>query len=131
MIIIDGKNARLGRLASYVAKVSLKGAEVAVLNCDKVVVTGGKNMVRDRFQVKRRRVGSGQQGPKVSRLPHLIVKRTIRGMLPNARQSGRGKDALGRIKCYSGIPKEFEGKKMISLGDEKDAVFINVSEVYK
>ena len=131
MIIIDGKNARLGRLASHVAKESLKGAEIAVLNCDSVVVTGGKNMVRDRFQAKRRRVGSGQQGPKVSRSPHLIVKRTIRGMLPNARQSGRGKDALERIKCYSGIPKEFEGKKMISLGDEKDAVFINVSEVYK
>ena len=88
-------------------------------------------MISDRFQAKRRRVGSGQQGPKVSRSSHLIVKRTIRGMLPNARQSGRGKDALGRIKCYSGIPKEFEGKKMISLGDEKDAVFINVSEVYK
>jgi len=42
MKIIDGKGAVLGRLASYVAKESLKGEEIAVVNCDEIIITGTK-----------------------------------------------------------------------------------------
>ena len=41
-LIIDGQGARLGRLASYVAKQSLKGDEVVVLNCEEVIISGNK-----------------------------------------------------------------------------------------
>ncbi len=115
MKIIDGKNAVLGRLASYVAKESLKGEEIVILNCEQIIITGNEKNIKEDFAERRRKVGSGQKGPKISRLSEKIVKRAIRGMLPNHRK-GRGKEALKRIKCYRGIPKEYEETKKISAG---------------
>jgi large subunit ribosomal protein L13 len=128
MKIIDGKNAVLGRLASYVAKEVLKGEKVAVVNCDLVVITGNKANIQERFKQTRRRAGTIQRGPKISKLSYKIVKRTIRGMLPNHR-IGRGKEALKRVKCYSKVPAEFENVEKISLGNKKLKKFINVENL--
>lgn len=114
MKIIDGKNVILGRLATVVAKEALKGEEVAVINCEQIVITGNKRSILAGLEEKRHRVGSTQKGPKVSRTSEKIVKVAIRGMLPNPRRGGRGRDAFKRIKCYVGVPKEFaEGKKIL------------------
>lgn len=129
MKIIDGKGAVLGRLASYVAKQSLKGEEIVILNCKEVIITGSKKDIREKFEQKRRRVGSGQKGPKHSKNPERIVKRTIRGMLPNHRR-GRGKEALRRIKCYNEVPKEFEEQKKIIGGKEIKGKFIKTREIF-
>lgn len=130
MKIIDGKNAVLGRLASYVAQEALKGEDIVILNCDDVIITGRKKDILKTQAEKRGRVGSGQKGPKPSRLSYRIVKRAIRGMLPNYRK-GRGKIALKRIKCYSGVPIEFEGKKTISIGKEIKTKFLRVKQISK
>jgi large subunit ribosomal protein L13 len=115
MKIIDGKDAVLGRLASFVAKDLLIGEEIVILNCEQVIVTGNKKKIQKDFEKKRSKVGSGQQGPKISRSSEKIVKRAIRGMLPNPRE-GRGKEALKRIKCYNKVPKEYETVKKILAG---------------
>jgi len=120
----------MGRLASYAAKEALKGEEIIIVNCDDVIITGSKKNIRENFERKRRRVGSGQKGPKHSRRADLIVKRTIRGMLPNHRK-GRGKQALKKIRCYIGVPKEFEESKKIVAGKRKRTKFINVKEIAK
>jgi large subunit ribosomal protein L13 len=130
MKIIDGKNAVLGRLASYVAKEALKGEEIVILNCDQVIITGNKKNIREEFEEKRRKVGSGQKGPKHSRSTDKIVKRSIRGMLPNHRL-GRGKIAYRKIKCYVGVPKEFQESKKIIGGREKKSKFVYVKEISK
>jgi large subunit ribosomal protein L13 len=130
MKIIDGKNATLGRLASYVAKQALKGEEFAILNCEQIIITGSKKDIKDKFLRSRGRVGSSQKGPKISKSNEKIVKRTIRGMLPDHRQ-GRGKQALKRIKCYVGIPKEFEDKKKITAGKEKGIKFVKVKDILR
>ena len=130
MKIIDGKNAVMGRLASYVAKEAMKGENIVILNCDKVIITGNRENIKENFEKKRERVGSGQKGPKHSRDSEKIVKRAIRGMLPNHRL-GRGKDAFRRIKCFIGVPKEFEDKKKIGAGKEKGNKFIRVGEIRK
>ena len=80
MKIIDGTNAVLGRLDSYAAKESLKGEEIAILNCDDVIVTGRKKRIRSDFRERRSRVGSSQKGPKIAKGSYMIVKREIRGM---------------------------------------------------
>jgi large subunit ribosomal protein L13 len=128
MKIINGENAVLGRIASYAAKESLKGEEIIILNCDKIIITGGRKNIVEGFQKKRGRVGSAQKGPKYSLSIINIVRRTIRGMLPEHRW-GRGRDALKRIKCYIGIPKEFTEKKKIDFGEEKSGKFITIKEV--
>ena len=131
MKIIDGKNAILGRLASYVAKEALKGEEIAIVNCEQIVITGNKQNIKEGLEAKRGRVGSTEKGPKVSRTSEKIVKRAIRGMLPNYR-TGRGRVAFKRIKCYVGMPKEFESGKKISAGRAKtQGKIVRVKEMSK
>lgn len=130
MKIIDGKNAVLGRLASYAAKQALKGEEIIILNCKNIIITGSKENIKESIDIKTKRVGHSQKGPKYHRTTEKIVKRTIRGMLPNHRW-GRGREAFKRIKCYSGIPKEFEDKKKIIAGKEKTGKYFEIKEFVK
>ena len=130
MKIIDGENAVLGRLASYAAKQALKGEEIVILNCDKVIITGNKKDIKNKFESRRRRTGSSQKGPKISRNADKMVKRAIRGMLPNFRK-GRGKIAYRKIKCYIGIPKEFQNSEKITGGREKKSKFISIKDISK
>jgi hypothetical protein len=51
-------------------------------------------------------------------------------MLPNHRL-GRGKIAYRKIKCYVGVPKEFQESKKIIGGREKKSKFIYVKEISK
>lgn len=117
MKIIDAKDAILGRLGSFVAREALKGEEFAIVNCEQIIITGNRKNVEEELKAKRGRVGSTLKGPKVSRTSEKIVKRAIRGMLPNYR-TGRGRDALKRIKCYVGVPAEFEKEKKIAFGEK-------------
>jgi len=126
--VINGGNAILGRLASYVAKKALKGEQVVVVNCGEVIITGNKKDIREKFEEKRRKVGSGQKGPKHSRVNEKIVKRTIRGMIGNHRK-GRGKIAFRLVKCYNKIPKEFKDLKQMTFENKKNK-FIKVKEIY-
>ncbi|HLA23057.1 MAG TPA: 50S ribosomal protein L13 [Candidatus Nanoarchaeia archaeon] len=128
-IIIDGKNAVLGRIASFAAKKALGGEEVAVLNCEEVIISGNRKDIQKKYKEKRDKVGSGQKGPKISRTSEQIVRRAIRGMLPHASR-GRGKEAFKKIKCYKGTPKEFEDSKKINLEGKIRMKFIRVKEVY-
>lgn len=130
MKIIDGKNAVLGRLASYVAKESLKGEEVNIVNCGEIIITGNKEFIKEDMRKKREMIGSGQKGPHISRTSEKIVKRAIRGMLPDHRE-GRGKEAFQRIKCYVGVPPEFKDSKKISFNNEDKLKYIQVKELTK
>ncbi len=134
MKIIDGKEAVLGRLASFVAKDLLKGEEIIIINCGQIIITGNKKRIKEDFEEKRSKVGSGQKGPKVSRLSEKMVKRAIRGMLPNHRK-GRGKEALKKIKCYVGVPEEYEKSKKILAGRKpkvpNKSKILKIEEVFK
>ncbi|MEK6741924.1 MAG: 50S ribosomal protein L13 [Nanoarchaeota archaeon] len=130
MKVIDGKDAVMGRLASYAAKQALMGEDIVILNCEQVIITGSRASIKADFDEKRTRIGSGQMGPKISRSSDKIVKRAIRGMLPDHRK-GRGKIAFGKIRCYVGVPKEFQGVKKISGGKEVTSKFITVGEIKK
>lgn len=126
--IIDGKNAVMGRLASYAAKEALKGDDIVILNCAQIIISGNRKSIEKDYFEARGRVGSGQTGPKHSKLIDRIVKRTIRGMLPDHRK-GRGKIAYKKIRCYVGVPKEFEDAKKIIISKEKKSKFIFVKDI--
>ena len=51
-------------------------------------------------------------------------------MLPDHRK-GRGKIAYKKIKCYVGVPKEFQESKKIVGGKEKGIKFIQIKEISK
>lgn len=130
MRIIDGTGSTMGRIASYAAKEALKGEEIAVINCNKVLISGSRTFVEKDFQVRRGRYGSSQKGPRISKTNERIVKRTIRGMLPDFRV-GRGKEAFSKIKCYNGVPKEYENSEKIILENKKPKKVIKLESIRK
>jgi ribosomal protein uL13 len=113
-IIIDGENAIFGRLCAFVAKKALEGNEIIILNSEKTIITGRKEATIKKYKTLRAKGGSAQKGPNYSKMPYKMLKRGIRGMLPNHRW-GIGKQALENIKCYEGVPKEFENIERISM----------------
>jgi len=114
-IFIDADNSVLGRVASYAAKQALLGNEIAIVNSEKAIISGRKEEVINTYKTQRAiNTIKPEKGPFFSKNPERIMKRTIRGMIPDFRQ-GRGKEAWRRIKCYIGIPEEFKKEKMINL----------------
>lgn len=115
MLVVDGTNMIFGRLASQIAKKLIGGEEVHLINAEKMVIRGNPAQIAGRYLTKRgiKHKGTPERSPVWSRVPHMLVKRMIRGMLP--RKTTRGKDALGRLRVYTGNPKrmhesiKFEG----------------------
>lgn len=128
--IIDATDATLGRLSTNTAKRLLKGEEITIINSEKAIISGKKSAIKDRYKQKRE-VGTYRKGPFYPRMPDQIVKRTIRGMMPY--QTPHGRNAFKKLKCYVGIPKEFEGKKTENIKDaeRKPVDFITVEELSK
>lgn len=110
--VIDAEGLVLGRLASNVAKRLLDGEEIIIVNAEKALVTGGKEDVIAHFR-HRRDVGSGRKGPIYPRTPHMMLKRSVRGMLPYYKPRGRA--AYKRLKVHISVPKELKGKKFESI----------------
>jgi len=129
-IIIDATNATLGRIASYAAKQALLGKEIVIINSEKAVVSGKKNFIIKSYKERRSKGGTAQKGPYFSRDPEKILKRTIRGMVPDHRE-GRGKEAFRRIKCYLGTPEEFKDEKLIKAGKKKNCNIMTIEEISK
>ncbi len=130
MKIINGEGLPAGRLASYVVKEALKGEEISIINCGDVIITGNKKTTEKDFHEKRNRVGSVQKGPRHAKTSTKIVKRIIRGMLPEHRW-GRGKEALKKIICYEKVPKELEGKETETLNMGRKIKYSKVKEFTK
>jgi len=79
-VLIDGKNAVMGRLASYVAKQALLGKDVIIINSNEVIITGRKEDIFRKYSELFKKGGSSQKGPKISRTPERILKRVVRGI---------------------------------------------------
>lgn len=112
-IVINGEDAVLGRLASYVAKQALLGNEVSVVNSEKCFITGSPKMIVKKYRVKKSRGGYGLVGPFIQTTPDRILKRTIRSMMPY--QEGRGRAMFKKIRCYVSIPKSLESHKIQTI----------------
>lgn len=109
--VIDATGASAGRLGTYVAKRLLNGEEVHIVNAEKATISGTKDAVMERFDFKRD-VGTRRKGPYYPRVPHLMMKRTVRGML-NYQELPSHRAAYKRLKCHIGVPDELSGKTII------------------
>jgi large subunit ribosomal protein L13 len=117
MNVIDGTNLIFGRMASQIAKRLMKGEEVHLINAEKLVIMGNPEQIAQRYLTKRgiRHKGTPERSPVWPRIPHMLVKRMMRGMLP--RESSRGKAALGRLRVYTGNPKKLEQNFKVEKAD--------------
>ena len=112
MLIINADNLILGRLASHTAKLILSGKEVIIVNAEKAVITGSKKQIFAEYKQKRD-VGSVRKGPYYPRTPDRILRRTVRGMIPYKKPSG--KKAFSRLKVYIGVPKELKEERFRTI----------------
>ena len=127
-IIIDAENGVFGRICSFAAKQALEGNEIVIVNSEKSIISGNKKDVVDRYMNLRKKGGFSQRGPKRSRMTDQMLKRGIRGMLPDFRW-GEGRAAFLRIKCYNGVPKEFEKDKKMKMPGLRHDKFVKLKEV--
>ncbi len=127
MAVIDATGSPVGRLATRLAKRLLEGEEIHVINAEKAIITGNMDEIKDRYLSRKERGGTKRKGPYFPRLPHLILKRTVRGMLPY--QQPKGRKAYKRLKVYIGVPKELEGKEMEKIEYKKSTNYITLKEL--
>ncbi len=105
-MIVDATGLVLGRLASVAAKSLLSGEEVKIVNAEKALITGRRDSIFEDYGQTRAR-GHKERGPYFPRRPEMILKRTVRGMLPYKMR--RGRDAFSMLRIYVGIPRELKG----------------------
>ena len=113
MKIYDANNQILGRLSTRVAKDLIKGEIVHIVNCEKAVISGNPDSTKRKY-LERRHRGDRDHGPFFPRMPHQIVRRSVRGMLPKLR---KGQIALRRLKVHVGVPEELKNQSFITLQD--------------
>lgn len=111
-MIIDAKDLIVGRFATIVAKQAILGEEVFIINSEKAVITGDKKNTFAKYKAQSNR-GEPFHGPFLPKTSDRFLKRIIRGMLTY--KKGKGRDAFKRIKCYRGIPKQFENKEILKI----------------
>jgi len=128
-VYYDADGAILGRLGSVVCKELLKGKEVVVINSEKSIISGDRQRIVADISWWKNLGGRGLKGPKVSRMPHLLLKRMIRGMLPWDRK--RGRDAYHRLRCYigNGDLKKEELNQVKSVEVKKPIKYVTLAEV--
>ncbi len=129
-IIIDAEGEIFGRLCSYAAKQALEGNEIIIVNSEKSIISGNKKDIVKKYAELRAKGGHSGKGPKHSKLSYMLMKKGIRGMLPDFRW-GEGKAAFSRIKCYEGIPKEFQEEKAIKIKTNKPNRYVQLKDVSK
>lgn len=107
-IVIDGRGHLLGRLASKVAKEILNGQRIVVVRSEMILKSGSlfRNKLNHHEFLKKRMNTNPRRGPFHFRAPSRLFWRTVRGMLPH--KTPRGAAALGRLKCFDGIPFPYD-----------------------
>ncbi|GBE18357.1 MAG TPA: 50S ribosomal protein L13 [Euryarchaeota archaeon] len=116
MKIIDATDTIMGRLASFAAKELLNGEQVVIINAEKSIITGSKNVVFEKYAHRRERrsiINPLRFGPKYPRRPDGILRRAVRGMLPWKKATGKA--VFKNLRVYIGRPVEFkqEGKALL------------------
>ena len=108
--VINAEGLILGRLCTHVAKRLLNGEEIVVVNAEKAIVSGRRAQLLEFYKHRRKRGKSHlTKGPYYPRTADRIIKRSVRGMVEYRKSSGKA--ALGRLRVYLGVPKEFESVK--------------------
>ena len=80
---------------------------------------------------EKRKLNHPRKGPYYPRMPHMMLKRAIRGMIPY--QKPRGREAFKRLKVDVGKPKSLEGNIEMVDGAKKNksTKYVTLGEVSK
>jgi large subunit ribosomal protein L13Ae len=117
VIVVDGRDHMLGRLAGLVAKELMLGQQVVVTRCEQMCISGSlmrNKMKWARFRRKRTNTNP-KRGPLHFRAPSKMLWRAIRGMVPH--KTKRGQLAMQRLKTFDGCPPPYDKVKRMVVPD--------------
>ena len=116
MKVIDATGLIVGRLATRIAKMSLSGEEIKIVNCEKAVISGKQNQILSKWKQRKGRTDP-HWGPFISIMPDRILRRAIYGMLPHRRKTeeSRGIRAFKHVMCYISVPEDLKNQKFESI----------------
>jgi large subunit ribosomal protein L13 len=109
VVVINAEKHILGRLSTTVAKRILGGEDIVIVNAEKAIITGNRDMIFDNYTAKYKR-GKQINGPFFPKRADLILKRTVRGMIPF--KSSHGREVYRHLQVFVGVPKEFANASM-------------------
>lgn len=128
-IIVDAEGATVGRIGTLAAKKVLQGNKVIVVNSEKAIIIGNKHGILEDY-LKKRRLGKGvQKGPFFYYKPEMMLRKSIRGMLPWKRT--RGREAYKQVICVKGVPDKYKDAKRITFEKKEKLKFITLQELSK
>jgi large subunit ribosomal protein L13 len=127
--VIDATGLVLGRMATHAAKRAIEGDDVHIVNAEKAIIVGSSRKAIQEHYLFKRHVGTMRKGPFFPREPHLIVKRTCRGMINY--QSSSGRAAYKRIKAHLGVPKELANVKAepVAAAQRNARTYLTIAEL--
>lgn len=133
-MIINAEELILGRLASHVAKKVIKEENVIIINAEKAIVIGTKSSIMPKYKqrVEASVKSNPHYGPKYDRIPSKMLKRAIKGMLPN--KSRTSERLLKQIKVYNKKPKTIDVTKAETIEKIKynnKSEFMYLSDIAK
>lgn len=124
-LIVDAKDAPLGRVASEISRL-LRGKHkpdfvphldcgdnVIVINADKLIMTGNK--LDTKFYYKHSNYIGGLKATlakdMLATYPDRIISHAVKGMLP---RNKLGRKVLGNLKIYAGSEHPHEAQKPVA-----------------
>ena len=129
-IVLDAQEAVVGRLASFAAKKLLQGNKIRIINSKKAIIIGHKEDILEKYLAKRRLGHGAQKGPHYPSKPDMMLRRTIRGMLPWKRT--RGKEAYKKLLCFEDAPEQYKDKAIALEKQKKEPLnFITLENLSK
>jgi large subunit ribosomal protein L13 len=113
-MIVDAKGLVAGRLASKIAKRLINGEILTIVNAGEAVVVGKRSAIMPKF---KQRVDASvhsnpHYGPKYDRIPSKILRRMVRGMLPNKKRTSER--LITNLTVYNEIPSGMEKNETIA-----------------
>jgi len=129
MVTIDANGAVVGRLSARVAKLLLASQQVEIINADKAVMAGSLSAAKEHYLSRRgqKNKRTPEDSPVWPRVPHLLLRRIIRGMLPH--KSRRGRDAYHRLKVVVGAPAGAKAQKIPEAAADRKRVTFTLAEL--
>ena len=129
MVTIDADGAIVGRMGARVAKMLLSGQSVEIVNADKAVFLGSLSAAKEKYLSRRHQKNkrTPEDSPRWPRVPHLLLRRMLRGMLPWS--SKRGRDAYHRLRVAIGAPEGAKAQKIPEASSEGKHGTFTLSEL--
>jgi large subunit ribosomal protein L13 len=129
---IDGTGHVLGRLSSWIAQKIIAGDRVVVVNAQDLIISGRKaHLIEDMIQKRALATHTNpKRGPFYPRYPDRILRRTVRGMIPWKKRSG--KIAFRKLSAYIDIPEELLNTEFGTVPDAQRPLsnnFMTVGEL--